>query len=263
MHHYDSSLTRVAPVFSQIPLTQDPGSLLRLLALPQFGHQDAAPPATRGPITDGPHFGDHERSLDAPLSLLSWLIRHPEKLRQRKAADEAGGPRRALLDGDRGTMLEALRLLSTGSAERWHIFEGQSCPDVYIETAGLIVVVEGKRTEHGPTTQTTWMEVRHQMLRHIDCAWEIRGSKQVLGFFIVEGDGAATAVPAKWQAFARETISPAAIAASLPHRGPEEERQIAACFAGATTWQRVCQEFGLAWQSLPDTTAPAAANRPS
>lgn len=103
-----------------------------------------------------------------------------------------------------------------------------------------------------------WMEGRHQMLRHLDGAWEIRGGRQVAGFFIVEGDDASEEVPAKWLSFARETVSPGAIAASLPHRGPEEQRRIATAFAGVTTWQRVCREFaqfGLDYAALPDTAS--------
>jgi hypothetical protein len=139
--------------------------------------------------------------------------------------------------------------------EDWHAFEGQTQPDVFIETDDLLVVIEGKRTEREPTTSTKWMNERHQMLRHLDCAQEMRGGKCLLGFFIVEGDDASTEVPAKWLTFAEDTTSPEAVSSSLPHRGPEEQREISSAFVGMTTWQRVCEEFhdlGLDWKLLPD-----------
>ncbi len=89
------------------------------------------------------------------------------------------------------------------------------------------------------------MPVRHQMLRHIDCAWEIKGRRQVIGFFIVEADGSNGAVPLFWQDQARRTISKEAVMSSLPHRGPEEQEGISRSFIGLTTWQRVCKEFGV------------------
>jgi hypothetical protein len=148
--------------------------------------------------------------------------------------------------------MEALRLLRNNpEGEDWFLFEGPSQPDVYIETRDLIVIIEGKRTEPGPTKITKWMPGRHQMLRHIDCAWEVRGPKQVIGFFIVEGSDKSESVPANWLTFSRETISDRALATSLPHRGPDERSGIAGAFKGATTWQRVCREFNIEWSKLP------------
>jgi hypothetical protein len=118
-----------------------------------------------------------------------------------------------------------------------------------------MTVIEGKRTERQPTVCTKWMSGRHQMLRHIDCAWEIRGKRQVIGFFIVEGDGNDEAVPSEWVDFARETISPSALASSLPHRGPEEQADIASCFIGVTSWQSVCRKFGINWAEIQETYA--------
>ena len=57
----------------------------------------------------------------------------------------------------------------------WYVFEGQTSVDAYLCTSRYVVLVEGKRTESGPTTHTSWMEVRHQVLRNIDAAWNGRG----------------------------------------------------------------------------------------
>lgn len=90
------------------------------------------------------------------------------------------------------------------------------------------------------------------MLRHLDCAWEIRADKQVIGFFIVEAENPNGKVLSSWYRFIADTISPAIVAASLPHRGPEGQLGIASCFIRVTTWQRVCKEFKIDWASLPD-----------
>jgi hypothetical protein len=88
------------------------------------------------------------------------------------------------------------------------------------------------------------MASRSQMLRHIDAAWEIRGRRDVYGFFVVEADDG-TGVPANWVHAAVGTVSCDSIRSSLPHRSPEEQTEIAACFLGATTWQAIVAAFDL------------------
>jgi len=102
-------------------------------------------------------------------------------------------------------MDEAMRLLGRDDAiERaWYLLEGPSCPDVFLETDDLIVVIEGKQTESGPTTNTSWMPLRHQMLQHIDAVWDIRNGHQCVGFFIVES-GAEGETPNHWLDAARQ-----------------------------------------------------------
>lgn len=145
-----------------------------------------------------------------------------------------------------------LRMLHDGYTKKeWFVLEGMSQPDLYYESDNIILVVEGKRTEPTATEKTTWMPGRHQMLRHIDCAWEIRRQRKVLGMLIVEGSDTDGTVPPCWQDYSDQLTRSDAVASSLPHRGSDEQRLIADCFAGVTTWQRVCREFGLPWP-LPD-----------
>ena len=154
------------------------------------------------------------------------------------------------------TIKEALSLIRPLQApKKWFVLEGMSRPDAYIETDNSIIVIEGKRTERGPTISTTWMSERHQMLRHIDAAYEIRGNKQVYGFFIVEGDSGVNSslIPNKWEKASLTTISLSAISNSLPHRGINEQEEIARCFLGVVTWQTVCKNLGIDWNSIPDT----------
>lgn len=259
MGERDSTKTRVTPLFDKL-YDKDPTGvswLARLLKLPSGGNV----------ITNlqGCYFtirkhgwGDDEVKLEPPVVLLSWLIRHPRPPTSGALSNDPqkAAIRRQWIEGSESLIAEGLRLLTHNpKGENWHIFEGPTQPDVYIETDDLVVVIEGKRTEPGPTTTTKWMKGRHQMLRHLDCAWEIRGNKKVVGFFIVEGQGKSGDVPPDWLTYAKELVSPDVIKKSLPHRGPEEQAQIAAAFVGVTTWQKVCQEFrdlGLEYLKLPD-----------
>jgi hypothetical protein len=257
MGTFDSSLTRVQPVFDHLYRSDPTGGswLERLLSLPAYGNPLQLPEGCKPEIT-AHHWGKSEKKLDPPVALLSWLVRHPEHLSHHDltSSSETDEKRRKLIGGSREQREEALRLLRHNPFnERWHIFEGEMQPDVFIETDDIVVVIEGKRTERTPTTDTTWMKGRHQMLRHLDCAFEAYGDKRLLGFFIVEGNGASPEVPEEWVRFARETTSPETVSLSLPHRGPEEQHQIASAFLGVTTWQRVCKEFDLHWRSLPGT----------
>jgi hypothetical protein len=136
------------------------------------------------------------------------------------------------------------------------VLEGPSYPDVYLETERTIVVVEGKRTEREPTTSTTWMAQRHQMLRHIDAAWDGRGAKDIYGLLIVEGaDDGTVAEP--WRSYPATLRGNAVLAASLPHRRDDERAAMARAFLGVTTWRRVCDRFGLPWPPpLPTRERP-------
>lgn len=163
MGRYDSSITRVKPIFDQLYAKDATGQtwLPKLLCLPTFGNAVSLPPECDFDIQDHA-WGDSEQEckLEPPVALLSWLIRHPQKLAQCKAAYKTPMPeeRRELLDGSENRMIEALALLQENAQGKdWHIFEGKTQPDVFITTSNLLAVIEGKRTEPEPTTHTTWM----------------------------------------------------------------------------------------------------------
>lgn len=252
----DSSKTRVSPVFNQLYKDDPTGCswLPHLIRLPVGGNTVSLKPDCRFIIKEY-GWDTNEKKLNPPVALLSWLIRHPKKpVSGILSADPFKAEKRLKwIEGSQETIIEGMSLLRHNpNGDDWHIFEGQTQPDVFIETDDLIIVIEGKRTEREPTTKTKWMQGRNQMLRHLDCAWEIRGEKRLLGFFIVEGSGLSADVPSQWDTFTAATVSGVTIASSLPHRGPEEQQGIASCFIGVTTWQRVCREFGIDWTKLPD-----------
>jgi len=224
--------------------------LPQLLALPAGGSADAEIKSGDLTLIDG-HWEPHEKCLNPPVSLLSWLIRNvnslastvlDNKLRQRLAA------------GDPETIEHALRLLRTEGASRaWYLFEGPTCPDAYLVARDALVIVEGKRTERSTTVDTTWLNGRHQIWRHLDAGWEARGRRAVYGFFIVESDAASAdgSVPEVWRKAGQRCLEPTALRTSFPHRSAEEIIAISRCYLGVTTWRKVCESFDIDWRTLP------------
>jgi hypothetical protein len=202
------------------------------------------------------YWGPNERGLQPPVALLAWLIRHLEVPPGRKLRGngEVVEKRRKLVEGDQETIEQALQLLRrNGTGKGWYVLEGPSYPDALLVTRDALVVVEGKRTEAGPTTSTEWMTCRYQMLRHLDAAWEIRARRSVYGFYAVEGKDGSAAVPEVWQQAARDTVAAHVLHASLPHRSTQEQQGIASAFLGVTTWQAIRDAFSLDASVLPTT----------
>jgi len=252
---YDSTKTRVAPVFDGL-FQRDPSGedwLSDLLSLPHEGHLLSTRIAQDPGRIEEARWDSvadrrmREAKLDPPSSLLSWIVRHLGEVRTDPISgdDRKAKLRRKLRDGHPETVAKALvKLRSDPRPRAWYVLEGRSCPDVFLATSEAVIVIEGKRTERGPTTTTTWMPGRHQMLRHMDAAYEIAGQREVLGFFIVEG-GSKSEVPPKWLDAAQQTFSSEVIRNSLPHRPEKERALIARGFLGMTTWQQVCDRCGL------------------
>ena len=159
MSTYDSSLTRV-PVFNAL-LDRDPSGDTWLLPLLQFGSR--SPGRLDGLLTGRllpghPRWwGKNERRLEPPRSLLRWLVAHACA----PASDDLWGSpatkakRESLVARDAATIDEALRLLETApTLRKWYVLEGRSQPDACLETDTILLVIEGKRTEHKATAVT-------------------------------------------------------------------------------------------------------------
>jgi hypothetical protein len=255
---FDSSKTRVAPAFNALKAreSEDPQWVASLLDLAARADQPDRPWRHQDLTVEAHYWEPNERGLQPPVALLSWLIRNFAPVPGRLTADgDTMDRRRALAARDPDTIetaLESLRRGGTGKA--WHLLEGPSYPDAFLVTRDALIVVEGKRTEAGPTTETYWMPGRHQIFRHLDAAWEIRGRRAVYGLFVVEADREIhpTDVPSLWQSAADTTLSREAIDGSLPHRGAAEQREIAGAFVGVTTWQMIVEAFQLPPGTLLD-----------
>jgi hypothetical protein len=271
MRTFDSSLTRVKPVFDELYLRDSGGQswLETLLGLPERFDGTSAPKVGAPGLLTARNWSEvpaehgmpgGERRLKPPRSLLKWLVQHPDLLtdqldelyRRAVPAEGEAGPawvkRKLFLEGrDQDLEAEALEALS-GSAPlprgAWFVFEGPTSVDCYLETDRVVVTIEGKRTERRPTTTTEWLATRHQMLRNLDSALEIAAGRRVLAFFIVEGD-AQGRVPDAWREWTDATISEHALDESLPHRSGDQRALLADGYLGATSWQLICDALAL------------------
>jgi hypothetical protein len=265
MGSYNSSKTRVRPFFHDL-IERDPTGetwLEPLLALPDRSNEAVPDPGHLLPAEsawdDPPR---KERLLPPPRALLRWLIENPPSVRPRDLQTRCPRKRQKrerLLVGDERVRREALALLDAAPAEvacscelarprcreDWHILEGPTHVDAYLTTERFVILIEGKRTEPEPTTRTSWMSVRHQMLRNLDDAWDRRDSRSAIGFFLVEGhDDNPLVLPKEWSEWSANTVSPSALERSLPHRSAVEHRAIASAFLGAATWDAACLACG-------------------
>ena len=256
---YNSSTTRVQPVFDRL-VDSDPTGRSWLMRLLQLGSRagEIALPQDVGELESGhPRWwGQHERRLRPPARLLEWLVQNVSEDAVIRSKDT--GPKREkrllLAQHDPLTISDALSGIRQARERRaWYLLEGESCPDAFIQTANTLLVIEGKRTESSCTSKTTWMACRSQLIRHMDAAFEMHDGRRVLGLLIVEGpDSSDGLTPSPfWLREANDQISRETLTASLPHRTPEERHALASGMLGATTWQRVCQEFEIPWPPAP------------
>jgi hypothetical protein len=262
MGKFDSSKTRVAPIFDQL-LAADPSGASWLPGLLRLGNRasEAFNPEPVPRLVDGhrPTWGNAELSLPAPLPLLEHLVGSitPEQVAMSADKGYVRKKREALARKDSATIGEALRSLRDGSRGRkWYVLEGDSKPDATLVMEDAVLVVEGKRTERSCTSKTTWMGVRSQILRHMDAVMEHFPGKRILGILLVEGDGGSEArMPSPhWAAESKAQYEPAMLASSLPHRSSGERSALTAGLLGVATWQAVCAQNCIPWPPMQDPT---------
>lgn len=236
------------PVFKELQKRSDDW-VRQLVTLPSHPGIDQAELGVLDLTYEDGHWWPKEHPLAPPRRLLEWLVTNPTALRQPSSSHP---DRAALLRGDKAKLRQALAEIEVQPDGRgWHLLEGTTFPDATIITTDAVIVVEGKRTEAGPTVDTSWLAGRHQIWRHIEGAWGIRGSRQVFGFFLVEE--VAGEIPPLWVDAAREAVTESALSTSFPHLRKEEREALAACFLGVATWQQVCRSFDIDIALLPDT----------
>lgn len=252
---FDSSITRVAPVLGALQAAgRLPDGLTRLLALPARDGRAQREWRDPGELEEAAWW-PNEKRLHPPRALLEHLVRELAGSRRATTVPD----RERLFSGDKEALERALEALRKDASlpRAWYLFEGRTSVDAYVRTSEYLVLVEGKKTEPGPTTRTSWMDVRHQILRNIDAAWDDRGYRELVAFFAVEGrEPDPTAVPPQWQAAVEATVSDDVLAGSLPHRSDAVRRQMAEAFLGAVTWQAICNEFALPAETLIAETPP-------
>ena len=147
---FDSSKTRVGPVFDRVANERD--WVRRLLRLAKYAARGEALADAIDLAPTSRSWAPSERGLSPPRSLLRWIVENATAL----VGDTTDQAKRAsLIAGDLGVRDEAFAAIDAGPADRgWYVFEGTTYPDAVVETPDAIIVVEGKRTESGPTITT-------------------------------------------------------------------------------------------------------------
>jgi hypothetical protein len=260
---FDSSLTRVQPVFNQLYKRNTSGRqwLLPLLALGSRSSESDLPAAAEwsGNLTRPPEF---EFKVLSPADYLNCLVRTPGRMcwpikggEPQKFDDETTLNRQALLRGDSAALQDALRRLAKSRQPgrgRWWVFEGKTNVDCALFAEGVTVFIEGKRTEPSLTDSVEWDPKRTQLCRNLDClrALEGRAARYFVLLIIEQG----TPLCGQAATFDRDFDG---ARNSWPHLDDPAARALLGHYLGYTTWQRVRENFR-DWSILLPGTADDA-----
>ena len=238
MGKYNSSVYRVRPLMKLIE--EDDGALVSLLSL--FGIAPLGKPNKC--LYDGGSSEKQEMKLKPTKRHLLALI---DYLAEKNCGDleVKGENRRMLFFGDEDerreacenakAQLEAKYDTLTFADRPWYVFEGFSCPDIFIEGDDYVIVGEGKWTEPNITNRTTYLsgggEYRNQMVRHVQGALNYT-SKRVYAFYIVDGECGYTDQLTKESFLSELELESIKLC-------EDEKRRIADSYYGYTTWQDI------------------------
>lgn len=263
---FNSSITRVRPVFQELIHREDTswfGDLVNLFPNQMIFQINTKPVSICQSSLQRRSYHDKilkqykietiqlencfEFSLPPSNAFLKWLIENPDQL-QWPNGQSYGEPtqlkRRALLDGDKNIQSEALQALAESGAEKsskkWWAFEGFTEVDCLIETDTLILAIEGKRTEKGPSAGVNWYPARNQIVRNLESVKRYAGDKPFAVILIDEKNSFE---------LTQEIIND-----SLPHLSAKQRTELVSHYLGSTTWKNVCEATGIDYASLPDKT---------
>ena len=251
MGQYNSSLTRVKPVFDALQARDSTGATwlpeLWHLAAATRGEQAAAPPTAFGTLLPGKVY---ERTLPPSTAFLRWAIENPQLLTALPAPNygatgELAMARRADLFGaDQAKREEATRLALSelqrvgggkGSGQQWWAFEGFTHADACFETSECLVLIEGKRTE-AVSSSTRWFAQRNQLWRNVEVAQELAGQRSFGVIVAVEST-------AEGEKAIREALT--GLESSYPHLDNDQRGELARHLLGSVVWRDLVMRFEL------------------
>jgi hypothetical protein len=126
------------------------------------------------------------------------------------------------------------------SARQWWAFEGSTEVDCCLETDKIVLVIEGKRTEH-LSESTAWYSGRNQLHRNLEAARDLAAGREFGVFVIGEGEIPETALGKP--------------EAGLPHLSAADRAELMTHYLGCLTWRQVCDATGVDYESLPRNIA--------
>ena len=281
MGTYDSSITRVWPVFRQLFKNDETGvswlpKVLRVSTknrgyaeqiAASIGGLDQKLLETRRHTIGRSEGSSSEAHVECekcfewkappPEAFLRWLIKNPDEMTWPENGDQGWKPEtrewREKLCGRRGPQDRAgamqmadqalTKFGAAGSDKKWWAFEGFTYVDCYLETDDLVLFIEGKRTERQPSKKTNWYPARNQLIRNLEAAKEASGGKSYALVLIAD-----------------ETmeLSPEDIKNSLPHMTEHERNDLMSHYLGGVPWKQMCEATGIDYEGLPDTVSEAS-----
>lgn len=252
MSDKNSSITRVAPLAEAI--IKDHSLVDKLLSL-----LPRVPNILFGEFTDESVFfmlppQKDEKSLPPTKEHLLGIIEkieNDENFRNsigNKAINNSTSKnkdkRKLLFDLDKLTLKEAKDLVSNIRTRSWHVFEGTSKPDLFIENKHFILLIEGKRTEPSTTDSVTYLPKRSQIIRHIENALDYcNRQKKVIAFYIIEDK-------CGYKEKCSLNYLPLELENETIKKTQVTKNEIIESFYGFTTWQKLEENLGIIF---PDT----------
>ncbi len=266
---FNSSITRVRPVFQQLIHKNDTVWIKNIIKLFKNDYADELLKNTGSIIPCSiamRKFSDStlkdygvktielescfEKSMEPAENFLRWLIENPLKMKwpsNAKYSKVTEEKRRALFTNDSKVQKEALELLKANgvkkSFKKWWSFEGFTEVDCLIETDTMILAIEGKRTEDGPSESIIWYKNRNQIIRNLETIQRYANGK-LFAVILIDDKG-------------DFNLTKDIIDNGLPHLTPQERKELIEHYLGSTTWKEICEATGIDYNSLPDTVEEA------
>lgn len=246
MGERNSSLTRVKPLFDFIG--SDIDKLNQFLEL----FPDTNKRINQNSLIEI-RYGDNEKKIKPPKSILIWMLENLDTLNKVKnygvknINSETYKKRSELFSGNRLLINEAINTIKskTKIPERdWYIFEGNTFPDIFIETSDSIFVGEAKRTENDITSKTIWLNKRDQLVRHIDSLLD--QPKKIYSFYVLEKEEYLKGTYKKrMELYSKKDY----FKENLKHRDDSSIERALNSFIGFVFWEDIADYFKI---SFPD-----------
>ncbi len=193
---------------------------------------------------------DNEIALRPLKEHLLWMLKNFNKCKEQNSVKNTNTntKRHNLRNNHQETLDEAKSYIeeiyskSTAVPKAWYILEGNTYPDIFIETKEHIIVIKEKGTERSATMKTYFLDDRNQMVRHIQGAMQYNedhcnGEKTVMGFYIVDEQEFIFDKNKHIKSFSK--FEDVLKIETVPCVGSETVKK---CFKGYTTWQKIKEQ---------------------
>lgn len=119
--------------------------------------------------------------------------------------------------------------------------------DCALITDRMVLFIEGKRTEEGPSAGTVWAPNRNQVLRNLDCARALAAHTRRPHYYVmlVVEEYAETTADERRATHHQLVTDPGVVEKSLPHMSAQEREEALRHYLGVTTWQAIVNRFSL------------------